>query len=344
MKLSHLLLLPLTVAASALSGNDVVRIFPSGASASVDKDADDPAIWVNKANPANSRIIGTCKGGGLYVYDLQGGLVQAIRGLDRPNNVDIDRLGNADIAVMTERGAKRLRVFAIDPQSGKLSDITGKTAMFAGQLKEAGAPMGVALYRRPNDGALYAFVSRKEGPKKGCLWQYRLQRDAAGKVNATKVRELGQSTGNEIESLVADDDLGYLYCSEESVGVHKYYADPAASPERLALFATTGFIKDREGLGIYKAKNGKGYIVVSDQGDGESQIHLYPREGSARSPHDHSQLVAELTGGADTTDGLEVVSADLPGYPAGLLVSMNSMGRNFLYYDWRDVKSAIQKR
>ena len=34
--------------------------------------ADDPAIWVNEANPGASRIFGTDKQGGLAVYDLAG--------------------------------------------------------------------------------------------------------------------------------------------------------------------------------------------------------------------------------------------------------------------------------
>lgn len=37
-----------------------------------DDAADDPAIWVNFANPDSSRIIGTDKQGGLAVYDLKG--------------------------------------------------------------------------------------------------------------------------------------------------------------------------------------------------------------------------------------------------------------------------------
>jgi 3-phytase len=41
-------------------------------------DADDPAIWVNHDNPKRSLVIGTAKDAGLLVYDLSGGLKQAI--------------------------------------------------------------------------------------------------------------------------------------------------------------------------------------------------------------------------------------------------------------------------
>src|SRR5262245_33263507 len=41
-------------------------------------DADDPAIWVNPANPRRSLVIGTAKDAGLIVYDMSGRLVQAL--------------------------------------------------------------------------------------------------------------------------------------------------------------------------------------------------------------------------------------------------------------------------
>ncbi len=37
--------------------------------------SDDPAIWINRKNPANSFIIGTDKKGGLAIYDLAGQLL-----------------------------------------------------------------------------------------------------------------------------------------------------------------------------------------------------------------------------------------------------------------------------
>src|SRR5688572_27863154 len=59
---------------------------------SVQFDTDDPAIWINAANPAQSLVIGTDKNenGGLYVFDLKGKILQSkvVHGLKRPNNVD----------------------------------------------------------------------------------------------------------------------------------------------------------------------------------------------------------------------------------------------------------------
>jgi hypothetical protein len=45
-----------------------------------------------------------------------------------------------------------------------------------------------------------------------------------------------------------------------------------------------------------------------------------------------------LEGGADDTDGLDATSAFLgDAFPEGLLVAMNSRGRNLLLYDWRSL-------
>ena len=70
-----------------------------------------------------------------------------------------------------------------------------------------------ALYRRPRDGAVFAIVAPKEGPREGYLWQYRLT-DAGGRIAAQFVRRFGTfSAGtvreeNEIEAVAVDDELG----------------------------------------------------------------------------------------------------------------------------------------
>ena len=123
-------------------------------------------------------------------------------------------------------------------------------------------------------------------------------------------------------------------------GIHKYHADPdhRDAGEELAHFGQTGFRADREGIAIYAGRNGTGYIVCTDQLAGNSEYHIYRREGESGRPHDHSTLVKIVRGGADSTDGLEITSRPLgPKFPRGLMVAMNSAGRNFLLYRWDDV-------
>jgi myo-inositol-hexaphosphate 3-phosphohydrolase len=87
------------------------------------------------------------------------------------------------------------------------------------------------------------------------------------------------------------------------------------------------------------------YIVCTDQIAGNSEYHVYRREGEPGSPHDHSKLLKVLRGGADSTDGLKITSMPLgPKFPAGIMVAMNSRERNFLLYRWEDVADKGEAR
>jgi 3-phytase len=305
-------------------------------------DSDDPAIWLDADDPARSLIIGTDKDqdGALYAFGLDGRIVKVTAPLRRPNNVDVEYglpVGAAavDIAVATERLANRIRVF-------RLPDLTpidcGGIDVFVGEAERA--PMGVAVYKRPADGGVFAVVGRKSGPTTGYVWQYRLEDDGKGCVKGTKVRAFGRWSGQgEIEAIAVDDALGYVYYSDEAFGVRKYAADPdAPEPDKeLAVFATDGFTADREGISIYSASDRTGYILVSDQEVGK--FHVFPREGSPDNPHAHPRLKVVQTKTNDS-DGSEVTNAALGDrFPKGLFVAMSQDG-TFQLYSWADLAGA----
>jgi 3-phytase len=330
-----------------------VDIRPAVATEAVASDPDDPAVWVHPSDPARSLILGTNKtaapAGSLLVFGLDGKLRQEIKPIDRPNNVDVEyglRLSGrpVDIAILTERLQRRLRVFRVRPDGSGLDDLSPSgIPVFEGQQGENGAPMGVAIYKRPRDGAVFAIVGRKTGPRQGHLWQYRLD-GKTGAINAVRVREFGNFSGvGEIEAIAIDDELGYVYYADEGDGIHKWHADPdhPQASRELAHFGRDGFTADREGIAIYAGKGGTGYIICTDQIPGNSQYRVYRREGTPANPHDHSELLKVFRGGADSTDGIEVLSHNLgPGFPHGLMVAMNSSGRNFLLYRWQDIANA----
>mgnify|MGYP001220150379 CR=1 FL=1 len=307
-------------------------------------DTDDPAIWIHPTDSSKSLIVGTDKDteGGLYAYDLAGNIVNKVIGLKRPNNVDIAyglRLGDTlvDIAVLTEREENRIRVFRL-PDLQAIDG--GGIPVFEGETGEdETAPMGVALYARPADSAIFAIVGRKSGPREGYLWQYRLEGiDHA--VHAKLVRKFGQYSGKkEIEAIAVDNELGYLYYSDEGVGVRKYHADPeAGNDEELALFAEGDAKDDHEGIAIYKSTDHTGYILVSNQQ--ANTFLVYAREGAAGEPHRH-QLIAEVPVSTIECDGADVTAVNLGGnFSRGLLVAMSN-GMVFHYYDWRDFQSWI---
>jgi 3-phytase len=312
-------------------------------------DSDDPAIWVNSANPAQSLVIGTDKDadGALYVFGLDGKIRYdlTVRGLSRPNNVDVAygvMIGGkkTDIAVVTERYAHRLRIF-------RLPDMVavdgGGIPVFEGEL--ARDCMGVALWTRPADGALFAFVSRSDfqAPREGYLHQYRLADDGTGTLRGLLTRRFGSWSGiNEIESLAVDQELGFVYGSDETFGVRKYVADPLAddAEEQLTVIGPGGFAEDREGISIYPTGPGKGYLLVSNQA--ADTFRLFTREGSPGNPHEHP-LVASVRLSTMDSDGSDLTATVLPGFPGGLFVAM-STDRTFHFYAWDDIAKAAGLR
>lgn len=305
-------------------------------------DADDPAIWLHPTDPSKSLILGTDKRGGLYVFGLGGRILaeRSVTGLARPNNVDVEQDvvldgRRVDLAVVTERDAGRVRVFALpgmEPLDGGGRDV------FAGETRERQAVMGVGLYKRPADGALFAILSRKSGPTDGYLWQYRVDGDGRGGVRLTKVRELGAFSGGagEIEAVYVDDALGYVYYADEPTGIRKYAADPEApgADRELALFGTAGFREDREGISLYALDDETGYLLVSDQQ--ANLFRVYPREGTAHDPHDHPEI-AVIPVSTVESDGSETTSRPLgPQLPHGAFIAM-SEDRTFQIYRWEDL-------
>lgn len=334
-----------TTASGTNAGPGVVQ--PVVVTDPVRYDTDDPAIWVNRANPAQSLVIGTDKDsdGGLYVFDLQGKEVpgKTIHGLKRPNNVDIGygmMLGGqpTDFALVTERETGLLRAFRL-PDMQPLDH--GNLAVFEGDAAGERMPMGVALYTRPTDHAVFAVVSRKTGPKQGYLAQYQLADDGRGQLKMTLVRKFGAWSGNkEIESVAVDDELGFIYYSDEGVGVRKYAADPAQGNNELALFARTGFAEDHEGISIYKTGPRTGYLLVSDQG--ASQFRFFPRQGTAADPNAYPEL-RMVKVAAHFSDGSDVTNVPLNAqFPHGLFVAMSD-NKTFHYYRWEDMLGADLK-
>jgi 3-phytase len=356
MNLRSLYLLPLGIA--ALASTAVAKpgktepapgaVRPRVVTEAVKHDTDDPAIWINRANPAESLVLGTDKhaDGALYVFGLDGKIRRdlVVRGLVRPNNVDIAydlMVGGrpTDIAVVTERYAHRLRVYRL-PDLAPIDG--GGLPIFAGEAARDG--MGVALYTRPRDGAVFAIASRApdRAPTQGYLHQYRLIDDGTGTVRAVFTRAFGAWSGKkEIEAITVDQELGYVYYSDENFGLRKYLADPAAedAEDELAAFGRDGFAEDREGISIFPTGPGRGYVLVSDQQ--ANALRVFPREGTPGRPHEHQCLFTiDLT--AIESDGSEVTPIALPGFPGGLFVAMTN-GRVFHFYAWDDLKAAMKR-
>ena len=322
--------------------NQEKAIKPLIVTEAVKYDSDDPAIWLHPTDPSQSLIIGTDKNkdGALCVFGLDGKIIEqkTVRNLQRPNNVDVEyglMLNGVltDIAVTTERLRNKIRVFKL-PEMAAIDN--GGIDVFEGVTQRS--PMGIALYKRPADGVIFVIVGRKQGTTDGSyLWQYRLEDDGTGNVKATKVREFGIWSGKkEIEAIAVDDALGYVYYSDETVGVRKYYADPDVenANTELAVFGTDGFAKDHEGISIYQLNDGTGYILVSDQQ--ANKFRIFKREGEPGDPHNH-QLVKVVKVSTTESDGSDVTNVALNAeFSSGMFVAMSD-NKTFHFYSWKDI-------
>ncbi|TRZ45796.1 phytase [Robertkochia solimangrovi] len=315
----------------ACNGKDLPVVEPQVITELTLHDTDDPAIWVNPEDPAASIVFGTDKDtdGALYAFDLDGKIIESktIRGLKRPNNVDL-RYGfqlndstKTDIVVLTERERKQIRIFSV-PDMKPLDN--GGIQIFEGETGvEHDLPMGVSLYKSPIDGAFYAIVGRKSGPLNGYLHQYKLEANTAG-ISATLVRKFGQFSGKkEIEAIAVDDENGIVYYSDEGHCIRKYYAEPSKGDEELACFGAALFREDIEGIAIARFKDGEGYLIVSNQQ--QHSFVIFDRNSN--------EFIKELDLTTTETDGCDVVTESLgEKYPSGLFVAMND-AKNFYFFD-----------
>jgi len=337
------------IAVSILSSCSLTRsiapdaIRPTVTTQQVEFDTDDPAIWINPADASQSLIVGTDKetNGGIYVFDLDGKIVNKVTGLQRPNNIDIAYglmvAGKpTDVAVFTERETNKIRIFSM-PDLKPLDN--GGIDVFVGEAQRD--PMGIALYTRPEDNAIFAIVGRKTGPSGSYLWQYHLKDQGNGAVGGTVVRKFGAFSGKkEIESIAVDNENGYIYYSDEGAGVHKYYADVSKGNQELAFFGSKDFKADVEGISIYKTNEKDGYILISDQQ--ANRFSVYSRSGSAGNPHQHVRL-ASIPFSTLESDGSDVTSVNLGiRFPKGVFVAMSN-GKVFHYYDWRLIEDRIKQ-
>lgn len=304
--------------------------------------ADDPAIWVNSLDPAESRILGTDKKKGLAIYDLQGRQTQFLaRG--RLNNVDV-RQGvmlagqRRDIAVATNRSLDSLDVFDISA-NGEVRHLTMQDLSFQD-------PYGVCLHH-DQSGRLHAFVNDKSG----LYQQWRIDASPSA-TDAPLVLTLARefTVRSKPEGCVADDASGTLYVGEEARGVWKLSAAPDAETD-MELIAQVGdaLAADVEGLAIHSATDGQaGYLVVSSQGN-DSYAVFDIADDSHRGSFRIVDNPRTALDGTEETDGIAVVSSALNAtFPDGLLVVQDGSNtapkenQNFKLVSWRNVKIALK--
>ena len=294
--------------------------------------ADDPAIWPNAKDPAQSLVIGTDKKAGIHVYDMAGKRV-SFTPAARLNNVDLREVEGRVIAVASDRAdvaQAHVALFALDTSTRRLVPM-GRYPVGPGEA------YGMCLWTRAKDKALFGFVVLKDGR----IDQVRI--DVSGpSPTVTTVRSM--KLGTQAEGCVVDDRTGTLYVAEEDVGLWRFAADPAAPATATPSARVDGkmLVADAEGLALAPKGARGGYLVVSSQGDNAYTVYRLPGVTYAG----RFRIGGGAIDGTSDTDGIELALGDFgPAYPQGLFVAQDGDNapdtQNFKYVSWAKVKAAL---
>lgn len=308
--------------------------------------ADDPAIWIHPKDPAKSTIIGTNKKSGLAVYNLKGEQLHFYNS-GKPNNVDV-RYGFPlndneliDLVATANRSNNRIEVYTVNNKTRGLILISD--SLWISNLDEV---YGFSLYASPVDDSFYAFVNSKDGN----IEQWLLSSDSTGIISGKLVRNL--SLDSQVEGMVADDELGYIFVGEETGGIWKFHAEPDSSKKavKLNLSDTSNQLieYDIEGLTLYYSDNHKGYLIASSQGN--NSFAVFKR----KAPHNYLgsfKINTNDIDGAEETDGIDVTHHSLGAdYPGGLFVVQdgfnedngNKNAQNFKFIQWNKIAEQFE--
>jgi 3-phytase len=211
-------------------------------------DADSPAIWVHRSEPAKSLVLGTLKEAGLDVYSPAGAIVQSIRpgAGHRFNNIavlyDVTLSGlTRDLAVVTDRATDKLHVYAIDGDaSPPLVEVTAAPVPLVFGISapiNSKTTYGIAAWRNPANGRGEVFVSQENTTN---LAKLELTAAAGGTVSYVVTGTLSlpdtftlpggaswkpcsypnhPDWGPHVEGMVIDPATSTLWADQEVVGV-----------------------------------------------------------------------------------------------------------------------------
>lgn len=292
--------------------------------------ADDPAIWVDQDDPANSAVVATDKQGGLLVYDLTGRQLQYLP-VGRVNNVDVRaprqgaegfRLDGEQVSLVTasNRSDDSIGIYVLDPETRQLRDVAAR------RVRVGMSVYGSCMHQSADTGRTSVFVTSKSGE----VQQWELA-EQDGRVDARRVRSF--DVGSQTEGCVADDELGHLYVAEEDRGIWKYGAEPQdGSVRTLVAGVRSGgpLTADVEGLALTTGPDGTGHLLASSQGS--NSYAAYRRDGDNDFVDSFRIGRRGAIDSVRETDGIDATAADLgPAFPHGVLVAQdgrNDGGRN----------------
>jgi 3-phytase len=286
--------------------------------------ADDPAIWVDPANPNRALIIATDKKAGIHVYDLAGKDIAFIEG-GLVNNVGV--AGNIVAASDRNDGVNaHIALFRLDPATATLTSLgraaagTGEAYGFCLKKTAPGEPMTAALIIK--DGTVRVGTLAVDGaaPSFTVQWEHKIPTQSEG--------------------CVFDGDT--LYVGEEDAGIWRLTQKGAAADAAMvAPIDNQRLVADVEGLATIDHKDQR-YLLASSQGDNAYAVFKLPSmEYVGR-----FAVAAGQFGATSETDGIEAVAGNFgPVYPDGLFLAQDGdnapKAQNFKLVRWDHIAAAL---
>lgn len=282
--------------------------------------ADDPAIWVDPANPNRALIIATDKKAGIHVYDLAGKDIAFIKG-GLVNNVDV--AGNIVAASDRNDGVNaHIALFRLDPDKPSLTAL-GRAAAGPGEaygfcLKKTapGEPLVAALIIKDGTVRVGPLTVDGAAPTFTVDWEAKVPTQAEG--------------------CVFDGDT--LYVGEEDAGIWKLRRDYAGL---VAKVDNQRLVADVEGLATIDHK-GQRYLLASSQGDNAYAVFKLPSMDYVG----RFAVTAGAFGATSETDGIEAVAGNFgPAYPDGIFLAQDGdnapKAQNFKLVRWDRIAAAL---
>ena len=307
--------------------------------------ADDPAVWASptpvtiRGATVDAFVAGTDKKAGLYIYGMDGAVLQFLpEGL--LNNVDV-------VEGLSLNGRPQVVLGASDRTPGKIGialyafDPAGQgdnSVRYWGSVTtDVVEPYGFCFARRGDE--VHAVLVGHEGE----LRQFVLTVGADGQPSARLVRRA--EIGSISEGCAADEAAGALYIGEENVGVWRYDLDPATGGARTLVqpIAPGVLVADAEGLTVIRDGEAR-YLIGSSQGD--STFPVWRIDGAAPAYKGRFVVTDGAVDGVTGTDGLDALGGRVGArFPEGVVVVQDDVNdggsQNFKYIDWRDIRTAL---
>ena len=291
--------------------------------------ADDPAIWRNAADPAESLVVATDKKGGLYVYGLDG-IIRSFHAQPGLNNVDLADVGEAGIIVFasdrSDLANGKIALFRLDPGSAALVPL-GSAASGSGEA------YGICGYER--DGKLIVFTV----PKEGNIGEWEVSLGAA--PAARELRRM--NVPSQPEGCAIDKRDGTLYIGEEAAGIWRFRAGESEG-ELVAPVDNRHLVADLEGLALVPEGNDAGWLFASSQGDNTYMRYALPD----MTPAGRFRIAEGSFGSTEETDGIEAMRGDFgPDFPGGLFVAQDGQNgrgaQNFKLVPLGAIEAALER-